>query len=571
MKYMIIISSILLSRLIACDNLAGTLGSTGSDSAKSVTTAPIRDVSISNANSYSNLFLDSNSLENFIISQKINDSIATGLRNFYNVRNFQFAWFSSDGLTEQGRGFWSLYDYKNDHGDSIKENKSLATKMDTLTEADTLLIAPGDSSFIQTELTLTKEFLKYASALKTQAGFPDPYHFVPAKKSDVLQLADSILNKQTDSKYKQSDSLTGGVKTPYGLLKDQLRTYYSISEKGGGWQPIPIGIRKFKKGSSSPVVAAIKKRLLLTGELAGGDTSQVYNDSLVAAIKTYKLRNGFDSSASLSDSLIMNMNIPVTQRIEQILINMNRMMWMPDITSQQLIEVNIPEFMLNVYEGTAKAFAIKVVVGKEGANTTMFSGDLNQIVFSPYWNIPSSIVEEEILPAMKKDANYLQKHHMEIVSKKDSVPELRQVPGNDNPLGKVKFLFPNSYDIYFHDTPAKGLFEKSKRAFSHGCIRLQDARKLANYLLKDDASWNPEKIDQAMNSGKEQYVRVKKPVPVAITYFTAWVDEYGQLNFRDDIYKHDEKTREKLFGTASLTQPTLQNDSTRMDTAKRKI
>ncbi len=567
---MIIISSILLSRLIACDNLAGTLGSTGSDSAKSVTTATIRDVSITNANSYSDLFLDSTSLENFIISQKINDSIASGLRNFYNVRNFQFAWFSSDGLTEQGRGFWSLYDYTNDHGDSIKENKSLAIKMDTLTEADTLLIASGDSSFINTELSLTKEFLKHASAFKTQAGFSDPYHFIPAKKSDVLQLADSILNKQTDSAYKQSDSLTGGVKTPYGLLKDQLRTYYSISEKGG-WQPILIGIRKFKKGSSSPVVAAIKKRLLLTGELGGGDTSQVYNDSLAAAIKTYKLRNGFDSSASLSDSLIMNMNLPVTQRIEQILINMNRMMWMPDITSQQLIEVNIPEFMLNVYEGRAKAFAIKVVVGKEGANTTMFSGDLNQIVFSPYWNIPSSIVEEEILPAMKKDANYLQKHHMEIVSKKDSVPELRQVPGNDNPLGKVKFLFPNSYDIYFHDTPAKGLFEKSKRAYSHGCIRLQDARKLANYLLKDDASWNPEKIDQAMNSGKEQYVRVKKPVPVAITYFTAWVDENGQLNFRDDIYQHDAKTREKLFGTASLTQPTLQNDSTRMDTAKRKI
>ena len=223
-----------------------------------------------------------------------------------------------------------------------------------------------------------------------------------------MQLADSILNKYPDSA-KTADTTASTLGRPYNLLKEQLRRYYEIAQKGG-WQPIPAGAKKFRKGNSSPIVAAIKKRLALTGEYQGTDTTQVYSDSLEAGIKSYKRRHGFDSTATLSDSLIRDMNIPVTQRIEQILINMNRMAWMPDMVTQQLIEVNIPEFMMNIYEGNAKAFTMKVVVGKEGANTTMFSGNLNQVVFSPYWNIPASIVEEEILPAMKNDPNYLQKN-----------------------------------------------------------------------------------------------------------------------------------------------------------------
>jgi murein L,D-transpeptidase YcbB/YkuD len=561
MKYLFILSSVLLSRLIACENFTGALKSTGSDSAKAENIFT-RDMTITSDNSYSDLFLDSTSLENFISSQKLTDSLATGLRNFYNVRNYQFAWFNSDGLTEQGKGFWSLYDYNNDHGDSVKENKLLIARMDTLTQEDTLVITNGDSSFINTELSLTKEFLEYNNTFKEQVGFADPYHVVPVKKMDVLQLTDSILNQKTDS--------VNQSKRPYNLLKEQLRTYNTIA-KNGDWATIPAEAKNFKKGSSSPVIKAIKKRLLLTGELSGSDTSQLFTDSLQSAIIAYKLCHGFDSSASITDSLIADMNIPVAQRIEQILVNMNRMMWVPDISSQQVIEVNIPEFMLNVYDGTTKALKMKVVVGKEGAGTTMFSGDLNQVVFSPYWNIPASIVEEEILPAMKTNPDYLQKNHMEIVKKNDSLPVIRQAPGPDNPLGKVKFLFPNSYDIYFHDTPAKGLFEKNKRAYSHGCIRLEDAKALAVFLLKDDAAWTPEKIEEAMNIGKEQFVKVKNPVPVVVTYFTAWVDENGHLNFRDDVYHHDIKTKEKMFGTTVAMRQTPQIDSVSRETTKRKI
>jgi murein L,D-transpeptidase YcbB/YkuD len=190
---------------------------------------------------------------------------------------------------------------------------------------------------------------------------------------------------------------------------------------------------------------------------------------------------------------------------------------------------------------------MNVVVGKEGHNTMIFSGKLNQIVFSPYWNITPDITREEILPAMQRDPNYLQKHNMEIAGNDNGFPVIRQLPGPENSLGKVKFLFPNSFNIYFHDTPAKSLFNKDKRAFSHGCIRLSDPVKMTNYLLRNNKEWTPEKIDEAMNSGTEKYVKVKEPVPVIITYYTAWVDENGQLNFRDDIYKHDGKLLSKMF------------------------
>ncbi len=233
--------------------------------------------------------------------------------------------------------------------------------------------------------------------------------------------------------------------------------------------------------------------------------------------------------------------------MQQILINLNRMRWMPQEPQGKLILVNIPEFTLHVFEGKNKVFDMAVVVGKEGHNTTMFTGKLSQIVFSPYWNVPPDIVEKEILPKMKSDPGYLKKNDMEVTGNSGGIPSVRQLPGEKNSLGRVKFLFPNSYNIYFHDTPAKELFNKDKRAFSHGCIRLSDPEKMADYLLQDDPNWPPDKIHDAMNSGNQQFVTVKNPVPVFITYYTAWVNETGLLNFRDDIYKHDSTIAVKMF------------------------
>jgi len=242
------------------------------------------------------------------------------------------------------------------------------------------------------------------------------------------------------------------------------------------------------------------------------------------------------------------MNIPAVQRVEQILMNMDRMRWLTtNEATGNLIVVNIPEFVLHLYNGKQKVFDMDVVVGKEGHNTMMFNGDMNQIVFCPYWNVPQSIVSHEILPAMEKHPGYLEKENMEITGNEDGLPVIRQRPGEKNALGRVKFLFPNSFNIYFHDTPAKSLFQKDKRAYSHGCIRLKEPEKLANYVLRNQPEWTPEKIEEAMNSGDERFVKIKDPIPVLITYYTAWVDDNGQLNFREDIYGHDTNLAGKMF------------------------
>jgi len=503
-----------------------------------------RDRSINASNSYSDLFFDSTAMEQFIQKKKIDDSIANRIRSFYNTRNYQYAWFSGDGLTEQARAFWNLHDYITTYDpDSSLKDKTLQRKMDNLIAEDQLSVSPGDKSYLNTELTLTQHFIQYIlhNYAKGFVKRKEMERFIPVKKVDALQLADSILNKKhKDDKYFED------VNPAYSSLKDQLDKYVDIAKKGG-WPQINITKKRLKKGVTSPEIANIKRRLQITGDLEGNDSSAVFDDTLVNAIKNFQERHGYTPSGAISDSLIKEMNVPVAKRIQQIMMNMERMRWMASRQNGNLIVVNIPEFVLHVYEGDKKAFDMDVVVGKEGHNTTMFNGDLNQVVFCPYWNVPQSIVKKEILPEMDKDKNYLEKEDMEITGEEDGVPVIRQVPGSKNALGKVKFLFPNSFNIYFHDTPAKSLFEKDKRAYSHGCIRLKEPEKMANYVLSDQPEWTPERIEEAMNAGKEKFVKVKHPIPVLITYYTTWVDDKGQLNFREDIYGHDSDLATKMF------------------------
>jgi murein L,D-transpeptidase YcbB/YkuD len=502
------------------------------------------DSSITKDNSYSDLFLDSALLRNFITQNKVPDSISRRLRSFYNARNYQFAWFSSDGLTEQARGFWNLHDYVTTYdNDSSLKDKKLQKKMDRLIADDEFSVSASNKDFINTELKLTEHFITYMlnNYEKGYVKRKEMERFVPLKKEDPLALADSLINKKhKDDKYFED------VNESYKGLKEQLTRYLTIA-RNGGWPQIN-GIKKsLKKGASSPDIAIIKKRLTITGDMPGNDTTQVFNDTLVVAVKNFQARHGFTETGTISDSLIQEMNVPAVKRVEQLLMNMDRMRWLANNPSGNLIVVNIPEFVMHVYEGKQKAFDIDVVVGKEGHSTMMFNGDLNQVVFSPYWNVPPSIVAKEILPEMEKKPGYLAKENMEITGNDDGLPVIRQKPGPGNALGKVKFLFPNSFNIYFHDTPAKSLFEKDKRAYSHGCIRLREPEKLANYVLRNQPEWTPEKISEAMNSGEEKYVKVKDPIPVVITYYTAWVDENGRLNFREDIYGHDERLAGKMF------------------------
>ena len=320
------------------------------------------------------------------------------------------------------------------------------------------------------------------------------------------------------------------------------RKYYAI-EKKGGWQTIAVNKKTFKINDTATALVTIKKRLLLTGDLTAEDTTAVFTKTLQDAIKIFQHRYGFKEDGIISTNLINEMNRPVQERLQQILINMERMRWMPAQPVSDYLLVNIPEFRLHVFEKGKHAFAMNVVTGSIVHNTVIFSGTLQNVVFSPYWNVPTSILKKEILPGIARNKNYLAAHNMEWNGN-----SVRQKPGLSNSLGLVKFLFPNSYNIYLHDSPAKNLFNESKRAFSHGCIRLAEPKKLAQFILRNDAAWDSVKITTAMNAGKELFVNVKESIPVFIGYFTAWVDGQGQLNFRDDIYGHDKKMKERLFG-----------------------
>lgn len=543
MKKTLISAAILFTLIISCNTKKSGNNSSSKESVKEKKFTK-RDFSINPANAYNNLFFDSMALVNFIAENKLDDTISRRITSFYNARNYQFAWFTNDGLTEQARGFWNMHNYQTSYGnDSSLKDKSLQNKMAGYTaEEDGFAVAASDKNILSTELKLTQHFILYALN-SIEDGYikrKEMERFIPRKKEDALLLADSLLTKKhKDNKYYED------VNSSYKLLKEKLKIYYDIAQQGG-WPAVTASAKQMKMGSNSPQIKILKSRLALTGDMPA-DTTPVFNDALAAGIKNFQLRFGYTPTGILTEQQVKDMNVPVLDRIKQLLLNMGRMQWMINEPKGQMIVVNIPEFILHVKDGKQKVFDMNVVVGKEGHNTMMFTGNLNQVVFSPYWNVPTSIVKKEILPAMERNPNYLATHNMEQTGTEGGLPVIRQLPGDDNSLGKVKFLFPNSFDIYFHDTPAKALFDKDKRAYSHGCIRLSDPVKMANYLLQGDAQWGPENIDEAMNSGVEKYVKLKKSVPVLITYYTAWVDENGLLHFADDIYGHDKAVIEKMF------------------------
>lgn len=498
-----------------------------------------RDRSITKENSLNGIFLDSIQMERFIASQNFHDSLKKRIRSFYNARNYQYAWFFNEGLAEYASSFYDMYnEYLLYSGDSSLSNKYLQIYYDSL-QSENFLFNKDDSIILKTELLLTAQFFRYARWV--YAGDPrinakELNWYIPQKKINTVVLLDSMLaNKGKDlSKYEP-------LNRQYGLLKQYVLKYYEI-EKTGSWNIIKPRKTTLKLNDTSQVVIEIKRRLFLTGDLGKTDSSHLFNRELELAVKNFQYRYGFKEDGIISVALLNEMNRPVKERLQQLLINMERIRWMPAETTTDYLLVNIPEFKLHVYEKGNHAFNMNVVVGTSANNTVIFNGTLKYIVFSPYWNVPASILRKEILPALQRNRNYLEQNHMEWFG-----GGVRQKPGPWNALGLVKFLFPNNYSIYLHDTPSKSLFKEEKRTFSHGCIRIAEPFKLAQFLLRNDPAWDSSKISKAMHAGKEQTFTVKQPIPVVVGYFTAWVDRDGQLNFRNDVYGHDKKMKGHLF------------------------
>jgi murein L,D-transpeptidase YcbB/YkuD len=348
----------------------------------------------------------------------------------------------------------------------------------------------------------------------------------------------------------------------YAALQQALINLQAQREKGG-WATVPPGA--FTTGRSSPAVIALRQRLTAGGHLTGAaasNPSPVYTNEDAAAVRAFQELHALKGTGIADQATLAAMNVPIDSRIRQLESNLERWRWMPDDFGPRHLVVNIPYYHLIARENGKPVMDIRVVVGTPGENKTpVFSSEMATVVFSPYWNIPDSIVEGETAPAVARDPAYLAKNNIEIldVSRSgaaapvdyksvdwDDAEQLkhlafRQRPGPGNALGHVKFLFPNQFDVYLHDTPADALFARPGRAFSHGCVRVEEPEALAKYVLRGDSEWDDTKILAAMSAGVEKHVKLRENIPVHIVYFTAWVDENGGLHFQPDVYGYDAK------------------------------
>ena len=491
----------------------------------------IRDTTITTTTSFNNLFLDSNSSYSEYAHQ---------LHDLYTSRNYQYAWFDSSSINPQANHFINLLQSTVENlNDSSLYDKQFISLQNTILNNS---IAPQKIPY--TELMLTVQFFKYATAIykgsdidATELGW-----YIPRKKIDVSNML--LQSLTTTNSNNNSFTL---LHPQFHKLQASLKKYHELAKLN--WETIPYPPKSIRIKDTSSLMPQIKQRLFLLGDADTENTKAVYDSNLIAVVQSFQQRMGLEADGIIGKKMLDALNITPHKRIEQILINLERMRWLPVQKDSNYIIVNIPEFALHVFENGTRQFDMKVIVGTTTNSTVIFTGNLKYIVFSPYWNVPFSITTKELMPAIKRNSNYLSNKNMEITGYENGIPVIRQKPGSGNALGGVKFLFPNSHSIYLHDTPNKTLFNENTRSFSHGCIRLAEPKKFAQYLLRADTAgvWTSSVIDSCMKLTKEKWVTLQKTIPVYIVYFTTWVDENGKLNFRNDIYKHDEKMAAKLF------------------------
>jgi murein L,D-transpeptidase YcbB/YkuD len=345
----------------------------------------------------------------------------------------------------------------------------------------------------------------------------------------------------------------------YDSLRMQLGTYRELVAKGG-WPSIPDGKQLRPGDHAAPArLAALRARLAAEGYLPADSAAGtgVYDRALAGAVAEYQARHSIGVDSMLGGETLESLNLPANYRLAQIAANLERYRWLPRSLGQRYILVNVPQFYLRAYDSGQKALEMKVIVGQEYENkaTPVFSDSMEYVVFRPYWNVTPNIAEKEIFP---KGPEYLAANDMEIWDDHGR-QAVRQRPGPKNALGFVKFLFPNDYNIYLHDTPNHELFKKDVRAFSHGCIRVEKPDELAEWVL----GWDAGRVESAMHGADNHSVTLREKIPVYIVYFTSFVQD-GHLNFGNDLYDRDSKLVEQMNAAAKTPETAAAQDTLRM-------
>jgi murein L,D-transpeptidase YcbB/YkuD len=469
------------------------------------------------------------SIDTFIAKNQVDQKYSAAIKEFYASNQHEYVWIQNNQINQHTKDFII-------HANKLAPNSLDSSFVRQLTKQNFY----QNNAASDIDLSLSLAFFKYAEKWLMPSDIdPTVVNWRIPKKS--LTLANQLKNWL-------SPTTKIGFNTSSENFKQLLENYASLSKISDLDTSIHISSKqnKINKGDIVPVIRQIKKKLQLLGDFKSTDTTSLYSNTLGIAINRFQERMGLAKTNYIDKIVLQALQIPIKHYANTIAINLERLRWMPAMMDSNYIVVNIPAYQLIVFDSSKIQFKMPVIVGSESNNTVIFSNRMRYVVFSPYWNVPPSIVKAEILPGMRKNKNYLAQKNMEITSHSD-VPTIRQLPGAQNSLGLVKFLFPNSYNIYLHDTPGKHLFARQNRSLSHGCIRLGDARKMAGYLLRSDTSWTQKKIDTAMHQQKEKWVTLKKTTPVFMAYFTSWVDSNGILQFRKDIYNHDAKMERILF------------------------
>ncbi|MGJ0486921.1 MAG: L,D-transpeptidase family protein [Methylomicrobium sp.] len=370
----------------------------------------------------------------------------------------------------------------------------------------------------------------------------------------------------------------------YQKLKLALAHYRKLAART---TPIQLEVtRSVRIGEVHPQLEALQRFLIQTGQLPeseGGPpaaTPRLYDKKLSEGVMRFQARNGLAPDGVLGKGTAAVLNVPLTERVTQIELALERLRWLPDIGSGPYILVNIPAFQMWVYDDISKnappPLNMRVVVGQAiKTQTPVLMAEMTFIDFMPYWNVPYSITKNEIIPKLIENPGYLRSENLEIVTAfsdqakliplnldslsllKQGLLKIRQRPGKKNPLGRVKFMFPNKEDVYLHDTPSKSLFNRSTRDFSHGCVRIEKPLELAEFVLKDQPEWTKQNIQLAMQAPKMQRVMLKKSIPILFFYTTAFVDQDGEVAFYRDIYGHDTVLLEALKNTSDLPDQLL--------------
>jgi L,D-transpeptidase YcbB len=498
---------------------------------------------------------------------------SASVKDFYDDTGYKLGWVSGGKATQQARAVIEILEQAERKGlNSVDYDGSRWPERLKVLQA-----AASQSTLIKFDVALTVSAIRYLSDLHLGKVDPKILHkdFDPERPEHDpgAFLAKEVINAPNVSEVlaQVEPPFVGYQRAVAALEKDIQLAQQEVPD------PLPQPVKPVSPGQNYEQLEKLARRLQFLGDLPGSfvlpQGSTVYSDEIVQAVKAFQLRHGLEAEGKLGPQTIDALNRPVSDRVEQLRLALERWRWAPHVFSQPPVIVNIPEFVLRAYDGPGKiGLTMQVVVGRAmRTQTPVMEEDMKYVVFWPYWNVPPSILRGEIIPKIVKDPAYLQKNGYEVATYQGKVVTdgvvsddvlaqlragklmVRQKPGPKNALGLIKFIFPNDNNVYLHSTPAQSLFSRSRRDFSHGCIRVEDPKALAVWVLRNNPGWTRERVDAAFAAEKEQQVNLAKTIPVLIVYATAIAKENGQVFFFDDIYGYD-KAMQKLFDQAYNSQ-----------------